>query len=609
MTRAPEVRGTHGWRRIGPGHVPRIHETDTIHLRDLPPGAAVRIGFTQVVADGTGSVALRPTDDESLHGHVGIVGIVVDGVAVGEIELVPHKMSEGAYQVLRADLQRVWTDLVFADDGATSVAAGPPPARDLWRRIDRPLMQILDQPSTRVEVAVEPRHLERVRHHRELTPAVVRAGQRRRPALTRTLRWSTNTPENELCTATLHLLRNHASRDPAGSDLVRTIDKVLRHPTLPTTTRPMRRITWGMRSDPRYRQVLAVHQVLNRPELEATEGPGELRLGVPALTRLYEYWVFLQVLVAATQRYGLPDGDGFAQLATPVRGNRKRLEIERGTTLTFPGPVHVAFEPDINTRGDGWMGIEYVPHPDPSRQQFGATPDVAVLDLSAGDRSPAMLIIDAKYVGRAFVEHDAARMHEKYARMRLHGIPLVRNVLVAHPHPNLGRQWAGYGHFPLNPGDPSNRVPLPLIRLPPTPSSPPKPTAALPTASSDQQPVTGSIHVLADQFWMREALNGRRIDLAMLRDVVGRGRVVERFDLVMPRIGQLIAFSYAAEAAGWTIEWIDSIDRQPQRAEFAELVKSRLPNPVLVVSDDPELLRMLPQETVTFSDLQSVPDL
>jgi hypothetical protein len=121
--------------------------------------------------------------------------------------------------------------------------------------------------------------------------------------------------------------------------------------------------------------------------------------------------------------------------------------------------------------------------------------------------------------------------------------------------------------------------------------------------------VTGNVHVLADQYWMRQALDGRRIDLAVLRDIVGQGRVVERFDIVMPRIGQLIAFSYAAEAAGWTIEWIDSIDRQPQRAEFAELATSRLPNPILVVSGDPELLQMLPPGTDTFTDLRDVPDL
>ena len=131
MTRMPEARAIDGWRRIGPGHVPRVHETGTIQLRDLPPGASVRVGFTQVVADDTGSVSLRPTDDESLHGHVGIVDIAVDGVAVGEIELVPHKMSEGAYQVLRADLQRVWTDLVRhcpdVQDDVTMLVLAPRP--------------------------------------------------------------------------------------------------------------------------------------------------------------------------------------------------------------------------------------------------------------------------------------------------------------------------------------------------------------------------------------------------------------------------------------------------------------------------------------------------
>lgn len=600
--------GIAGWQQLGSGNIPRVHETDAIRLRHILPGATVRIGFTDVIADDAGSVSLRISEDESLHGHVGMIDIAVDGTAIGEIELVPHKMSEDAYRILRADLRRVWTDLVFADNAVASVTAGPPSARVLWRRINRPLMQILDQPTTRAEVAVEARHLERVRRNRELTPAVVRAGQRRRPALTRILRWTTNTPENELCTATLHLLRNHASRDPDANDLIPTIDKMLRHPALPATKRPLRRITWGMRSDPRYRQVLAVHQVLNRPELEATEGPGELRLGVPALTRLYEYWVFLNVLVEATQRYGLPNGDRFAQLATPVRGYRKRLEIKNGTTVTFPGPVHIAFEPDINTKGDGWMGIEYVPHPDHSRQQFSATPDVAVLDLSAGDQSPSMLVIDAKYVGRPFVELDAARMHEKYSRMRLNGIALVRNVLVAHPHPNLSQQWAGYGYFPLTPGTPHNRVPLPPTRRAVTPTTPQGTPAQ--TATSSYRPLmTGNVYVLADQFWMREALNGRRINLASLRDILGSGRIVERFDLVMPRIGQLIAFSYAAEATGWTIEWIDSLDRQPQRIEFAELVESRLPNPVLVVTGDPNLIGMLPPETEIFSNLHMVPDL
>ena len=59
-----------------------------------------------------------------------------------------------------------------------------------------------------------------------------------------------------------------------------------------------------MRTDPRYRQVLAVYRALDQPYLHATEGPGELRLGVRGMVRLYEYWVYLQVLQAAREMYG-----------------------------------------------------------------------------------------------------------------------------------------------------------------------------------------------------------------------------------------------------------------------------------------------------------------
>ena len=462
MSRTVEVRTRRGWQRLGHHQFPGVRETETISLRGLAAGQAVRIGLTEVMADDAGDVSLRPAIDPHLKGHVGLIDIADRDGYIGEVELIPHKMSEEAYRVLRAELQRLWTDLVFTDASPTTVRASPPSARDLWRRIDRVVLQILDQPSTRVEVGVEPRRVDQVSPPRELTHAVLRAGQRNRPALTRTLHRTTNTPENQLCAMTLRLLKNHAKRDPSATDVVSNIERLLRHPTLPTSIQPLRRITWGMRSDRRYSQVLAVHQLLNRPELEATEGPGELRLGVPALSRLYEYWVFLHVLAAANDLYGPPEGQGFEQLAIPVRGNRRRLEIPRGTTVTFPGPVHIAFEPNINTRGDGWMGLEYVPHPHPDREQLAGTPDVAVLDLGASSTTPSLTIIDAKYVGRSFVEHDAAGAHDKYSRMRLGGIPVVRNVLIAHPHTGFANQWAGYGHLPLTPGEPANLRCLPL---------------------------------------------------------------------------------------------------------------------------------------------------
>lgn len=607
------VRTTSGWRQLGTDPAPGVRDTETISVRGLRPGSQVRIGYTVVAADGAGEVSVRPAADENLSGHVGFVPCYIDGAYAGEIELIAHKMSEAAYRTLRADLHRVWTDLVFADHSPTAVEARPPSARELWRRIDRPVMQILEQPSTLVEVGVEPRRLDRVRRLRELTPAVVRAGQHRRPALTRTLRRTTDTPENHLCAATLRLLRSHARSDPDATDIVSNIERLLRHPALPSSMKPVHRVTWGMHSDRRYRQVLAVHQLLNRPELEATEGPGELRLGVPALSRLYEYWTFLQVLIAASKRYGPPEREGFGRLAVPVRGNRHRLEIPRGTTVTFPGPVHIAFEPNINTRSDGWMGLEYVPHPDPARQQLAATPDIAVLHL--GGRDPVLTLLDAKYVGRAFVEYEAARLHDKYARIRLDGTPVVDSVVALHPHIGLERQWAGYGHIALAPGHEGTVIPLPDAG-PTTPAAlsarGPEADAvqtALPSPA-DAPPDTAMLYVVADQYWMRLALAGRRIDLDAMRQVVAGDRSVERFVLAMPHLGQLVAFGRAAELSGWHVEWLESAERASQLSALEALIRSFLPAHVIVVSGDPNLLARLPTDRIeTFRELAQVPGL
>jgi hypothetical protein len=455
---AVEVRTRDGWAPVTRGGPPpRVLETGDVVVRGLAPGQELVVGLTPVVADAAGVASLRPATDEHLSGHVGFVELVAGGLVLGELELVPDKLSEPAYLALRAELQHVWTDLVLDPDGVTAVRARLPPARELWRRIDEPISRILEHPHEVLRAGTEPRRLERARRPRELQPAVVRAGLRGRPALTRTLERTADTPENHLCAATLQLLRSHALRDAGAGDIVRRIDGLLRSPTFPRSHHPVRAITWGMRNDRRYRQVLAVHQVLNRPVLAATEGPGDLRLGVPALSRLYEYWVFLRVLVAAAERYGPPLAPGFEALAARLPGSRRRLELGRGTTVTFPGPVHVAFEPEIDARGGGWMGLEYVPHPDPARQQFRATPDVAVFRPGG---EPWLTIIDAKYVGRPFVELEAAKVHDRYARMRWNGVPVVRDVLVVHPHEGFESRWAGYGHVPMRPGAPA-RLPLP----------------------------------------------------------------------------------------------------------------------------------------------------
>jgi hypothetical protein len=182
------------------------------------------------------------------------------------------------------------------------------------------------------------------------------------------------------------------------------------------------------------------------------------------MVRLYEYWVFLQVLLACQRRYGDPLDGGFTQLAVSTDRGTKRLDLPSGTTVTFPGPVHVAFEPQIDTAGRGWMNLELVAHPDQERYQGLITPDVVVF---RPDPVPWVTVIDAKYVGRGWVERSAWDMHSKYSRIRSAGTPVVRHVMVAHPHDDLEALWAGYGYVTMRPGRTS---PLPL---PAPPDAPP----------------------------------------------------------------------------------------------------------------------------------------
>lgn len=453
----PEVATRAGWLPLGGPAPPAVDESGVLRIRGLAPGVVVEIGEVQTVAAQDGAAHVRLLEHEWLRGHLGLVDVRVDGRVAGEVDILPDKVSQSAYDRLRADLASVWTGLVLDPTGVTAVQARLPPAAELWRRIERPVHAILASPREVVVGGVALRRLEHVRRAAEITPALARRGVRGRPGPARTPVRSTDTPEQGLVARTLRLLAAHA-RQRGEVEVEHRLHRLLHDPLLRSCSTRVPRITWGMRSDARYRQVLDVHRVLDRPELAATEGPGELRLGVRGMIRLYEYWVFLQVLLAARDLYGPPLDPGFAELAVRTRSGSRRLELRPGTTVTFPGPVHVAFEPWISARGDGWMGLELVPHPDRDRAQVLATPDVAV--LRAGSR-PWLTVIDAKYVARPWVERAAADIHEKYARIRHRGVPVVRHVVAVHPHAGLSSLWAGYGHVAMAPGVAAAVLPLP----------------------------------------------------------------------------------------------------------------------------------------------------
>ena len=85
------------------------------------------------------------------------------------------------------------------------------------------------------------------------------------------------------------------------------------------------------------------------------------------------------------------------------------------------------------------------------------TPDVVVLRLGP---TPAAVVFDAKYVGRHWVEREAAKLHAHYSRIRWQGKPVVRHVLAAHPHNGIDYLWAGYGSVPMIPGEPADLAEL-----------------------------------------------------------------------------------------------------------------------------------------------------
>ena len=480
---SPQVLVGRTWLPLsrGPG-CPRVPESSTLLLRGLGSGETAILGLREARADSGGGIELRLSKCEELRGHLGFVELVREsGEAAGEFEIVPDKMSEDAFQTLRSALEGMWAGLIFDPDGSSRLRGRMPSPAELWRAIEKPVRDIAAEPRSILARGEGVRRLEAVRRPSELTANVVRASAslaRRagghndgpsdpaatarqvplapRPARSSIMIREVDIPENGLVAETLRRLASYARRQPDGLEVATRANRALRnHPFASCRT-----LHGGIEAarvrtlhDPRYRQVDQVLRVLHRPEAHATEGPGEARLGVKGMSRLYEYWVFLQVLDACRQQYGLPIEPGFDILGRKTVAGTTRLEIPRGATVRFKGGVHVAFEPRITSSGRDWQGLENVPHPNPKMAQTLITPDVVVLRLGP---TPAAVVFDAKYVGRHWVEFEAAKLHTRYSRIRWQGKPVVRQVLAAHPHDGIDFLWAGYGSVPMIPGKPAD---------------------------------------------------------------------------------------------------------------------------------------------------------
>ncbi len=465
---AVEVLVKRRWWPLGRGGTaPTITESQTLHLRGFDSYEDFNLSALPYTADAGGHFTVQLVQDSSLRGHLGLIEVTrSDGAAAGEIEIAPDKLSEPAYEILLAELQRLWAGLIFDPGGVNSVQGALPTPATLWHEIEGPISQIAAEPRSFLTLGEGLRKLESVRRPCELTPSVLQGGlallkgRRRqvgakgragagrrssgasglpgrsagqsdlglgsipsRPGRGRALQRSVDLPENTLAAEALRRLVIYARRHPDGAAVARSAMRALNAEPF-VSCGPLRR---GMEAanvrtinDPRYRRVERVLQVLRRPEVYATEGPGEARLGIQAISRLFEYWVFLRVLEACYLRYGPPAAPGFAVLSQISRSGTTRLVIGADTTVSFPGDVHVAFEPHIHSSALGWQQLENVPHPHPALAQNLITPDVVVLRRS---NNPSMLVVDAKYTGRHMIDYHAAKTHGKYARVRLDGTP------------------------------------------------------------------------------------------------------------------------------------------------------------------------------------------
>ena len=433
---------------------PTVPESATLALRGFTSRESVRLGPLAFNADGRGRIELRLSTCEHLRGHLGLIEVWREsGLGAGEFEVVPDKMSEKAFQALRSALERMWAGLIFDPDGVSRLRGQLPSPAELWHAIEAPVRDIVAEPRSALASGEGNRRLESVRRASELTPGVVRAAHLQRAGRSRLVVREVDTPENGLVAETLRRLAFYARRHASGADVATRASRMLREQPFASCgalrVGGIEAARIRVLQDSRYRRVDKVRRVLDRPEAYATEGPGEARLGVQAISRLYEYWVFLQVLDACRERYGAPLEPGFDILGRRSHRGTMRLGIAAGTTVSFPNDVHAAFEPRIASSGRGWQGLENVPHPDRRLAQDLITPDVVVLHRGT---APALVVFDAKYVSRHLVDYDAAKIHARYSRVRLQGMPIVRNVLAAHPHPGKDALWAGYGSVPMIPG-------------------------------------------------------------------------------------------------------------------------------------------------------------
>lgn len=617
-----EIRTDQGWRALDQVAVPAFDELAAIELRGLPPGAVVGFGPVERYADDDGRVRLRPADEDELSCHLGYLPIRIGESEVGEVMIRPGKVSQRAYEALVSDLQTIWAGLVIGS-GPTSIAARGPAPRDLWATVAPTVRDLQSATPTRLGLTGGWRAAHQVKRPGELNPSVLFAALRGRPGRSVVVDAVPDTAVLGFAADTLTRLGAYARNTSRDREVVAKITAVLSRPPftdLPTLN-PARDVPHRVKHDRRLQVLLRVRRELERPEAVPVEGPGELRLGIRGMDRLYEYWVFLKILLEARRRYGEPLGAGFERIATRLPGPLLRLDVPAGTSVEFPGGVVVAFEPTISTDPRrSWEGLEFQPLTGDDAQAL--KPDVVILRRE----EPLAVVIDAKYRVRHRIDAAAVEVHGKYARFRLEGRGIVHSVVVAHPHEGYEFSYAGYGARAFVPGGSRPRVPLPPVtkrdrHVSNVSGSTTSAVGAQSTGTSvganpnspDAQspppwPPDATVLVLADQWWMHRHLGSRRIDLRDLRQLAAGGHRSVAW-MIAPDIPQLESFIGAARRLGWEVRTTATVNRWEQLEQAGSLARTAAA--VCVISGDHAFISAVeaacPDRVRVIDDLRSLP--
>ena len=628
-----------------------VSEGDRIHLTGLRPFEAVFIGGVEMSACDRGALEFIPNDHDDFRCHVGLLEVVAEDGSSFEFDIAPGKMSRAQYDLLKAELQAMWAGIILDPTATTSSTGMANPADLLWdHRTRSALDSLVARPPVQLRPVSTMIPLDRARHVSAPDASFVRALKSGLP--TRSFAPAPVECELELgfVRDSLERLRALALRQrnlaPSGSATCGRLDstivavgRYLEHPTL-RVPRFDGRPTHLLRSDRRLRRFVELRAALTNCDAPVVEGPGELRLGIRGLDRLYELWVFLATLKEAIKHYGQPQR-GLESLAHRLGSDRLRLHIVDGTEVLFPGNVRVAFNPAVSTnRLRSWAGLELSTAPNATDPPQLATPDVVVL----GPRNDA-LVIDAKYRARYRVDEAAIEIHTKYSRFRRSGEGIVAAVVAAHPHQGFVMRYAGYSMLPFVPGEPLPELPWPASELPasvmavtapdeqamesrsdpvviepPTitqtraeirsPAPPPPPAPPEPISTPAQRIVNGPNDridqpdlVIVDQGWVRQTIGSRRLNFRDFAVFAGVGPKSPGYFVgyTGPGVEALMA---AARASGWHTK--SAIDTSSLLETVDELVHTQGAKRVVVVSDRTELiglLRSLCDEVEVVNDL------